>query len=499
MTGTLLGARPKRAWFGKISFGKISAGFLYLGLCGPPLLFGSRLPIIVAGWCAVLGAGLLFAPVRRLRRGQLLVLGVLAFITLCFGFVLHEQVADHPWVAQFNPVWAEASKVLGDQLTPSVSIVRGEPLFALGPSLANTLALVLGLLVGADRNRALRAVRVLAWAGVCYAVYGILALELDPTHILGREKTAYVGDLTSTFINRNTAAAYFGSCSCIWLVLLCDTIRKSLPRGPIEWRRLPGHLLAKTRTRLLVRFVMLWVCVAAMLMTSSRGGVLVSLAIMMLVFLLYFRRELPRGKGLLTVLIAGVGGSAFLLQVLAGNVTDRIETLGLGDVGRLWTYRSTLRIIADNPWFGTGLGTFAAAFPPYRSDNMSLQYAWDLAHSTPLEFASEMGIPLAFLVAAAWIAAILVLARALRGRKRDMIVPLSAFGVALIANLHSFIDFSLQIAGYSIVVFGLVGLGLSQAAQISMSQTLIGEKRSANASKELSGGQTPEDISVNSI
>jgi hypothetical protein len=44
-------------------------------------------------------------------------------------------------------------------------------------------------------------------------------------------------------------------------------------------------------------------------------------------------------------------------------------------------------------------------------------------------------------------------------------VPLSALTVALIALLHSSIDFSLQISGYSIVVFALLGLGISRAIQ----------------------------------
>ena len=39
----------------------------------------------------------------------------------------------------------------------------------------------------------------------------------------------------------------------------------------------------------------------------------------------------------------------------------------LVEQGRLEAYRSSLRIIADYPWFGTGLGTFTAIFPAYRS------------------------------------------------------------------------------------------------------------------------------------
>jgi O-antigen ligase len=409
-----------------------------------------------------LGVGLVLASPKRLQKGHLFLLGGLAFVVLCFGFVLHEQLSDHPWIAAFNPVWAKASEALGQQLVPSVSIVRGEPFFALGSPLANVLALILGLIVGADSDRARRGIRVMAWAGVGYAVYGILALLLDPTEILWREKTAYIGNLTSTFYNRNTAAAYFGSCSAVWFVLLMAAIRGSLPRGAIEWKRVPHYLLAETEWDVLIRFVMLFVCLSAMFMTSSRGGVLVSMMMLILTFMIYFGRDLSR-KGLLLALLGCVAMSLLLLQVLGSNIGGRIDILGLSDAGRLSVYRSTLKIIADNPWFGTGLGTFAFSFPAYRGNDISMQGLWDIAHNTHLEFASEMGIPLTLIVTIAWIAALAVLSFGMRGRRSNMIAPLSSFAVSLIALLHSSIDFSLQIAGYSIVVFALLGLGLSQA------------------------------------
>lgn len=442
--------------------GEVSAGILYVALAGPPLLFGSREPTTIALWCAVLGAGLILAPANRLQKGHLFLLGGLAIVVLCFGFVLHEQLSDRPWIAAFNPVWAKASEALGQQLVPSVSIVRGQPFFALGLPLANMLALILGLIVGVDSDRARWGIRVMAWAGVGYAVYGILALLFDPTGILWREKTAYLGSLTATFINRNTAAAYFGSCSAVWLVLLMAAIRRNLPRGAIEWRRVPHHLLTETRKDVLIRFVMLFVCLSAMFMTGSRGGVLVSLMVLILTFMIYFGRDLSR-KGIALGLLGCVAASLLLLYTLGGNVGGRIDMLGLSDAGRLSVYRSTLKIIADNPWFGTGLGTFAFGFPAYRSDDISMQGLWGIAHNTHLEFASEMGIPLTLIVAVTWIVAMVVLASGCRGRRRNMIAPLSSLAVCLIALLHSSIDFSLQIAGYSIVVFALLGLGLSQA------------------------------------
>ena len=450
---------PRR---GRSFSGTFAAGVIYAALAVPPLLIGSRDPETVAAWCAVLGAGVCFASTSRLQSRHFLILGGIAFVVVCFGLVLHEQLSDHPWIAAYNPIWAKASEVLRTDLVPSVSIVRNEPFFALGHPLANVLALILGLIVGIDPDRARRGVRVMAWAGAGYAVYGIFALVFDPTHILWREKTAYIGSLTATFINRNTAATYLGSCSAVWLVLLMGAVRRNLPRGPIEWKRVPRRLLHDPSKDVLIRFVMLFVCLSAMFMTGSRGGVLISLGILVVTFMIYFGRDM-RGGYVAIALVGCVTIALLLLQVLGGNVGGRIDVQGLSDAGRLSAYRSTLRIIADNPWFGTGLGTFAAAFPAYRSDDISMRGVWDIAHSTPLELASELGVPLALIVAAAWIVALVLLSLGLRRRRSSMTVPLSALAVSLIALLHSSIDFSLQIAGYSIVVFALLGLGLARA------------------------------------
>ena len=99
--------------------------------------------------------------------------------------------------------------------------------------------------------------------------------------------------------------------------------------------------------------------------------------------------------------------------------------------------------------------------------------------ATGMEFASEMGIPLTIVVALAWIAALIVLSFGLRGRRRNMTAPLSSLAVSLIALLHSSIDFSLQIAGYSIVVFALLGLGLSQAIRGGQASGIAREPRIA--------------------
>jgi O-antigen ligase len=200
-----------------------------------------------------------------------------------------------------------------------------------------------------------------------------------------------------------------------------------------------------------------------MFLTNSRGGVLVSLVMMVFAFGVFFRRYLSSKRRMALVLICASGVVLSLWLVMGGKVASRFELQGLLDEGRSSAYRSTIGIILDNPWFGTGLGTFPWSFPAYRRDDISLEGVWDIAHSTPLEFASELGVPMTMLVSIAWLAGILVLVRGLKKQGSAAAAALAALSVSLIALMHSMIDFSIQIPGYSIVVFALLGIGLGSA------------------------------------
>jgi O-antigen ligase len=442
---------------------RISSLILFVTVAGAPFPFGSTAPTAIAFWCIVLGLGVVAASPRGLRREHLPLLGLAVIVILAYAFVLHEQLAARPWIASPHPLWHEAAEALGIPIAPSVSIARNEPFFALGAPLANMLAVICSFIVCIDRDRAHQLILVIAWSGVAYAVYGIASFLIDPTYILWREKIAYREVLTSTFINRNTAAVYFGSCAVLWLLILSQHLRRRLPSGPIHWRSVPRWLLSEMPRPIILSFTMLLVCVAAMLMTNSRAGVVLTLMALVVAFAVYFHRDLPRRFGVAAALAIGGLIALLVLQILGGNVSGRFDAQGLSDEGRLETYRSTLRMIADHPWFGTGLGTFVWSFPAYRSGSVSMWGVWDKAHSTPLELAADLGLPLAGLIVVAWLIVLGVLIWGVRIRRRDLIVPVGALAVATIGLTHSFIDFSLQIPGYAIVVFALVGAGLAQS------------------------------------
>ena len=119
-----------------------------------------------------------------------------------------------------------------------MSIARNEPFLALGAPLANMLALICSFIICIDRDRARQLLLVVAWSGVAYAIYGIAAYLIDPTHVLWREAPA-LQNLTSTFNYRSTAAVYFGLCAVLWLLFVLQHLRRSLPLDFVYWRMAP--------------------------------------------------------------------------------------------------------------------------------------------------------------------------------------------------------------------------------------------------------------------
>jgi O-antigen ligase len=444
---------------------RVASWLLFAAVASAPLPFGSSQLVTVAFWCVVLGGCLIFAPVRFFAGGQLALAAVAGVIVAAYGLVLHEQLAVRQWLpeASPNPIWEQAQAALGVPLVGSISIARNQPWFELGRPLVCMLALFCGFLVGTDAGRARQLLNVIAWSGVVYAAFGILAHIFDPNHILWRDKDAYVDSVTGTFINRNTAGAYFGSCALLWSLLLWERTQQKLPRGAVlSWSTI-NPLLAKPSKAGMVAFTMLFLCLAAMFMTLSRGAAVLSLLALVVGFVLYFRRLLTRRAALVTTL-AGCGAVVFvLLEVMGAGVNARFDFQGFTGGGRLETYKAALRLIGDHPWFGTGQGTFADAFPAYRSSDAPISGVWDHAHNTLLEIAADMGIPIAALVAIGWAIIFATLIHGVIVRKRGVVFPVAALTVALVAVLHSLVDFSLQIPGYSIVALALVGAGLAQS------------------------------------
>jgi hypothetical protein len=384
-------------------------------------------------------------------------------IAIAYGVVVHEQVATEPWLGKPDPIWATASAALGVHLQGSVSVIKLRPLFALGNTVACLLSVSLGLIVGENRQDARRLLWVVACSGACYAAYGIFSALVTPNELLWLERPGYVGDVTGTFVNRNTAATYFGCVSVIWLLLLLEAVKSRLPRGSASLTRLVRHLSRRPSRLEIGMFLSLVLSLMALLMTGSRAGVVFSLIAMIAAGSITLRSALPKTYGARWLWIGGSILALLLFQVFGGVIQRRFETSGISDEGRFEAYTWMLRAILDRPVFGAGLGTFETIFPSYRQEPPSMQGVWTLGHCTPLEMAVELGVPLTAIVVISVFAGLVTLGRGAFMRRRDAVIPLAGAAVLGISAVHSCIDFSLQIPGLAIVSMIVTGVGLSQS------------------------------------
>lgn len=433
---------------------------------GSPLLFGSVDGFTVAAWCGVLGLALVTCNPKALPDNHRTLLSLLAAVVIALAFVLHEQIAVRPWLAYPPSLWAEGAMALGLPVTASVSIARNQPWFSIGLPLVAILTLTTSLVVGADRKLAWQLFRALAWAGSVYAIYAIAAELLAPTKVLWRDKQAHIGSLTGTFLNRNTAATFFGSCSILWLLITIEKLRKLLPEHKASYTEVAQTVLGRMSTDSVVSIGMLLLCMSAMFLTRSRAGVILSLAAIFVAAAFRFRRLLSSRISVRALVVVGIL-LLILLETMGAGVNSRFDLAGTHDYGRTDVYRSTLSMIRDVPWFGSGLGTFEMAFPAYRDGAMSMSGTWNRAHNTLLELASDLGIPLATIIALGWLFIIAQLAVGSLRRRRDAALPTAGLAVGVLGLSHSLVDFSLQIPGYLIPFCAIVGVGIAQSFRSS--------------------------------
>lgn len=436
-------------------------------ICLSPFPLGSTGASFVAAWSLLLGlAAICSVPARLSGKSTAFLLA--AFVCLgAYLVVIHEQISVRPWFAGglVHPIWARAGSVLGEDFPPIVSVVRDVPLIAVGSQLAFVLMLLVSLVIASDRRDGLRLLRVVAFVGAAYALLGIATFAVDPGKILfWKNKTDHLANLTGTFTNRNTAAVFFGQVSVLWLLFWCEEMRDMRERRSLSLRGAFQRLVAHPTNRSLLALAIFVTTLCAVFMTGSRAGAVLTLIVLLVAFLAYFRREFAHWKAVVSVAAIGALMAAGLMLIVGGNVGHRFSIQGLSDEGRWPVYRTTMQIARDFPELGTGLGSFVAVFQAYRPGDISISGTWNRAHDVLLEIAAETGIFVAGGVLAWYLAVLFLLSWAIMYRPTRDPLPISAaLAVWLLAGLHSLVDFSLQIPGYALTAAAIVGTGLAQA------------------------------------
>ena len=180
-----------------------------------------------------------------------------------------------------------------------------------------------------------------------------------------------------------------------------------------------------------------------LLLAASRAGFIATIVGAVILGVLLVRGRWPTRPAVGWALIAVLLVIALLGLIAGGSFFRRMAALSDGDIaGRVRIWEVAVAAIRESPWLGWGLGSFPDIYTALQPLDMVVPN--DLAHSTPLETVVEMGLPGAI---PAFCLVVIPLAVCLRGalhRRSHRYLSATAFAVALVAVLHSSVDFSLQ-------------------------------------------------------
>jgi hypothetical protein len=211
----------------------------------------------------------------------------------------------------------------------------------------------------------------IVWFGFAVAVEAILQAFLSPGRVFGLFPTGYHDFVMGPIIYHTHFAVFIESILPIALFLTLSEARNS-------------------HTFLGVSAVLL----TAVVISASRGGLLVACAEVIVVLILSHLRKPKAGRriGRLALILVGVTA---VLTLIVGYATtsERFHSEAL-TLGRLQFAISSLHMIAVRPWIGWGLGCWPAVYPAFATFDPGAIV--NQAHCDWLQWTAEGGLPVGF-------------------------------------------------------------------------------------------------------
>ena len=381
-----------------------------------------------------------FHPIGSWRAGRVQAIAVFTLAGL-LGYAAFQSL-PLPRLDLPNGAWKSVSEIVGP-VNGTISVAPGMTLDALTTLALPLLAFIAALVFFQNDEEALRLWRTLAYFGAAYAAFGIAQELLLPDQLLFEPKTYYVGYVTATFVNRNTAGTFFGIALLLNLGFTFYQLRrvhvasflKRVSDFSIGWRDentlLPVHV-----------FCCLTVAMALFL-TQSRGAVGASfIACVFAVSLLSTRRltaDKPREEFIrwrrYAAILAGLLVVVGLFALFAGRSVYRMQEQGSDD-SRWCAFSSTIAAIKDNWVFGAGLGAFQDVFPVYRdADCAGIFGVWERAHNFFLEGWLGLGLPFLAALAVGYLVLIATFVRGVKVRHNFRFIPVTGLAALVLASL----------------------------------------------------------------
>ena len=359
-----------------------------------------------------------------------------------------------------HPAWLWPATAFNAAPRSRITVDPAETIAALTRLITYGAIFWLALQYGRDRRAAQMMIKALVFAAVGFSLYGLVVELSESRMVLWFPKIAGEGELSSTFVNRNTFATYAGlALVCVSGLIIArvegrmahtDDFKDSVDRGIDAIIARSSSLIAG------------WLLIAsALLLTHSRGGTFSSVVALASLVALYAYARAARRE----VIIGLATGAIVLLgaAVVVGSAgwQERFEALWSqpDDRGKLAVL--ALQGIEEQPLSGSGYGTFETYFTHRRQPDMETRYT--KAHNTPLENAVELGLPAAAALVVIFVSIAVRTWRGARRRRRDAIYPCIGFSATVLVGVHSLLDFSLQIPAVTATYCLVAGIACAQA------------------------------------
>jgi O-antigen ligase len=221
-----------------------------------------------------------------------------------------------------------------------------------------------------------RRVRIaIVWFGLVIAVEAILQAYLSPGRVFGLFDTGYQHFVMGPIIYHTHFAVFIETILPIALFLACESY---------AYLGIAAVLLA------------------ALVVSASRGGLIIASGEVLVVLLLAHRQRPEARRRIIRIALALAGVTAILTLIVGfATASERFYSEAL-TAGRLQFAISTLHMIAVHPWIGWGLGCWPTVYPSFATIDPGAIV--NQAHSDWLQWTAEGGVPvgLAMLALALW-------------------------------------------------------------------------------------------------
>lgn len=382
----------------------------------------------------------------------------LVCIPIAWSLLQLSSFAPDSWT---HPFWQLAGEQLPGPIDAHISLAPQETGTALMKLGSYLLVFFISLQFNRDSEQAAFTFKSVAYAGLIYAVYGLVMSLGRYNMVLWFDKWVYQESVTSTFVNHNSYATYAGLTLLAGFPLLFEKIQSSFQYG-VKSHYGRQYFFESVLVRGWFPLLLIIIITTALCLSLSRGGFLsTALAVVVFFIVLLLSRKIKNNAAVM-LLLAVISLVSWGVSSQSGDqLLERLNMILSENQDRWLVYDILSKANVENRWLGVGYGSFDKSFRLYRDETISAYF--DKAHNTYLENIFELGLLQAYALFAAISLTALICLRGVWVRRKHWIYPAIGFSASVLVGAHALVDFSLQIPAVAFTYALMMGAAVGQA------------------------------------